>query len=89
MLTEAIFYDTLRQGLWIATITSVPILTAALVAGIGVGLFQALTSIQEMTLTFVPKLLAIVAVFWMSMSFMTETLVSFFQDRIIPMVTGG
>ena len=89
MLTEAIFYDTLRQGLWIATITSVPILTAALVAGIGVGLFQALTSIQEMTLTLVPKLLAIVAVFWMSMSFMTETLVSFFQDRIIPMVTGG
>ncbi len=56
MLTEAIFFDTLRQGLWIATITSVPILTAALVAGVVVGLFQALTSIQEMTLTFVPKL---------------------------------
>ncbi|MAU47011.1 MULTISPECIES: flagellar biosynthetic protein FliQ [Salipiger] len=89
MLTEAIFYDTLRQGLWIATVTSVPILTAALVAGVGVGLFQALTSIQEMTLTFVPKLMAIVVVFWMSMSFMTETLVGFFQGRIIPMITGG
>lgn len=89
MLTEAIFYDTLRQGLWIATVTSVPILTAALVAGVGVGLFQALTSIQEMTLTFVPKLMAIVVVFWTSMSFMTETLVGFFQGRIIPMITGG
>ncbi|MDO6586402.1 flagellar biosynthetic protein FliQ [Salipiger sp. 1_MG-2023] len=89
MLTEAIFYDTLRQGLWIATITSVPILTAALVAGVSVGLFQALTSIQEMTLTFVPKLLAILLVFWMSMSFMTNTLVSYFQDRILPMITGG
>ncbi|EEX13133.1 flagellar biosynthetic protein FliQ [Citreicella sp. SE45] len=89
MLTEAIFYDTLRQGLWIATVTSAPILTAALVAGVGVGLFQALTSIQEMTLTFVPKLMAIVVVFWMSMSFMTETLVGFFQGRIIPMITGG
>lgn len=89
MLTEAIFYDMLRQGLWIATVTSVPILTAALVAGVGVGLFQALTSIQEMTLTFVPKLMAIVVVFWMSMSFMTETLVGFFQGRIIPMITGG
>ncbi|WP_226559243.1 flagellar biosynthetic protein FliQ [Salipiger thiooxidans] len=89
MLTEAIFYDTLRQGLWIATVTSVPILTAALVAGVGVGLFQALTSIQEMTLTFVPKLMAIVVVFWMSMTFMTETLVGFFQGRIIPMITGG
>ncbi|MBS0123659.1 flagellar biosynthetic protein FliQ [Thetidibacter halocola] len=89
MLTEAIFFDTLRQGLWIATITSVPILTAALVAGVGVGLFQALTSIQEMTLTFVPKLMAIVAVFWLSMSFMTETLVDFFQNHIIPIITGA
>ena len=89
MLTETIFFDTLRQGLWVATITSVPILSAALLAGVGVGLFQALTSIQEMTLTFVPKLLAIVAVFWMSMGFMTETLVDFFQNRIIPIVIGG
>ena len=89
MLTETIFFDTLRQGLWIATITSVPILSAALVAGVGVGLFQALTSIQEMTLTFVPKLMAIVVVFWLSMSFMTRTLVDFFQNQIIPIVTGG
>ncbi len=89
MLTEAIFFDTLRQGLWIATITSVPILMAALVAGVVVGLFQALTSIQEMTLTFVPKLACIVGVFWISMSFMTETLVSFFQDQIIPIIAGG
>lgn len=89
MLNEVIFFDTLRQGLWIATIISVPILTAALVAGVSVGLFQALTSIQEMTLTFVPKLLAIVAVFWISMSFMTETIVAFFQDHIIPMIVGG
>lgn len=89
MLTEVIFFDTLRMGLWIATITAVPILTAALVAGVGVGLFQALTSIQEMTLTFVPKLLAIVVVFWMSMSFMTRTLIDFFQGQIIPLITGG
>ncbi|WP_146588176.1 flagellar biosynthetic protein FliQ [Puniceibacterium confluentis] len=89
MLTEAIFFDTLRQGLWIATITSVPILSAALVAGVTVGLFQALTSIQEMTLTFVPKLACIVGVFWVSMSFMTETLVAFFQDQIIPIIAGG
>lgn len=89
MMNEAIFFDTMRQGLWIATITSVPILTAALLAGVTVGLFQALTSIQEMTLTFVPKLLCIVIVFWMSMSFMTSTLVDFFQGQIIPIITGG
>ncbi len=89
MQSEVIFYDTLRQGLWVAVMISIPILTVALVAGLVVGLFQALTSIQEMTLTFVPKLAAIVAVFWISMGFMTTTLVSFFQDRLIPLIIGG
>ncbi|WP_300011716.1 flagellar biosynthetic protein FliQ [uncultured Roseobacter sp.] len=89
MLDEVLFFDTLRQGLWIAVIISIPILTAALVTGVSIGLVQALTSIQEMTLTFVPKLAAIVIVFWISMGFMTQTLVSFFHNRIIPLIIGG
>lgn len=88
-MTEVVFFDTLRQALWIGVIISAPILTVALVAGVGVGLFQALTSVQEMTLTFVPKLLAIIVVFWVTMSFMTTALVDFFTDRIIPMIAGG
>ena len=88
-MEQGVFYDTLRQGLWVAVITSVPILSVALVAGLIVGLFQALTSIQEMTLTFVPKLGAIVLVYWMSMGFMTQTLVSFFQDTLVPLMIGG
>jgi flagellar biosynthetic protein FliQ len=88
-MDELIFFDTLRQGLWIGTLISAPILGAALVAGVGVGLFQALTSIQEMSLTFVPKLLAIVLVFWASMSFMTATLVSFFHGEILPLIAGS
>lgn len=89
MLDEVVFFDTLRQGLWVAVIISLPILTVALLAGVTVGLFQALTSIQELTLTFVPKLAAIVVVFWLSMGFMTQTLVAFFQDRLIPLIIGG
>lgn len=89
MLSEGLFYDTLRQGLWVAVIISVPILTVALVTGLVIGLFQALTSIQEMTLTFVPKLAAIVIVFWLSMGFMTQTLVSFFDSQIIPLIIGA
>ena len=42
-----------------------------------------------MTLTFVPKVAAILAVFWMSMGFMTETLVSYFQNTLIPIIAGG
>lgn len=88
-MQETVLFDTLRQGLWIATLISTPILTAALVAGVSVGLFQALTSIQEMTLTFVPKLAAILLVFWVSMSFMTTTLVDFFQNEIVPLIAGA
>ncbi|WP_300515716.1 flagellar biosynthetic protein FliQ [Aliiroseovarius sp.] len=89
MMDEVIFYDTLRAGLWNAVLIALPILTVALAAGVAVGLFQALTSIQELTLTFVPKLAAILAVFWVSMSFMTETLVGFFQATIITLIAGG
>jgi len=86
---DAVFYDTLRQGLWVAVIVSVPILAVALLAGLAVGLFQALTSVQEMTLTFVPKLVAIVVVFWASMGFMTETLTSYFQRDLVPLIAGA
>ena len=87
-MEEMVFYDTLRQGLWAAVIMSMPILAVALLTGILVGLFQALTSIQEMTLTFVPKLAAILLVFWATMGFMTETLSAFFVQRIIPLIAG-
>ena len=89
MMEEIVFYDTLRQGLWISVQISTPILVVALIAGLTVGIFQALTSVQEMTLTFVPKLAAIVAVFWVSMGFMTETLTSFFKGQLIPLIAGG
>jgi flagellar biosynthetic protein FliQ len=88
-MTEAMIFDIMRQGLWISVLISAPLLTVALVAGVVVGLFQALTSIQEMTLTFVPKAAMMIAVFWASMSFMTSTLVSFFTDTIIPQIAGG
>ena len=89
MSDEVVFFDTMRQGLWVALVISLPILGVALLAGLVVGLFQALTSIQELTLTFVPKLAAIVIVFWLSMGFMTQTLVAFFQDRLVPLIIGG
>jgi flagellar biosynthetic protein FliQ len=87
-MDELIFFDTLRAGLWNAVLISTPILTAALISGVVVGLFQALTSVQEMTLTFVPKLAAIIAVFWVSMSYMTATLTGYFADTLIPIIAG-
>ena len=86
---DAVLYDAMRQGLWIAFLISWPILSVALVAGLAVGLFQALTSIQELTLTFVPKLAAIVAVFWLTMGYMSAQLVAFFQTVVAPQIAGG
>lgn len=86
MIDDIAFFDTLRQGLWISVVIATPILFTALVAGVAVGLFQALTSIQEMTLTFVPKLAAIVGVFWLSMNFMSESLTAFWTEHLIPLI---
>jgi flagellar biosynthetic protein FliQ len=88
-MSEEVLYDVMRQGLWASVLISALLLGVALVAGVVVGLFQALTSIQEATLTFVPKAGLMIAVFWASMSFMTATLVSFFKDRVIPLIAGG
>ena len=88
-MTSMFFFDVLRQGLWVAVIISLPILAVALVTGVAVGLFQALTSIQEMTLTFVPKLAAIVVTFWISMDFMAGTLIELWRAQLIPAIAGG
>jgi len=89
LMSDVAFYDLLRQGLWIAVAMSAPMLTVALIAGISVGLFQALTSVQEMTLTFVPKVAAMLVVFWVSMNFMTGLLVEFFRGQVLPAIVGG
>jgi flagellar biosynthesis protein FliQ len=88
-MSDAVFFDTLRQALWIAVAISAPMLAVALIAGVSIGLLQALTSVQEMTLTFVPKVGAMLIAYWVSMSFMTELLVRFFSDRIIPLIAGS
>lgn len=88
-MSEIAFFDLMRQGLWVAVVMSAPLLGVALVAGLTIGLFQALTSVQEMTLTFVPKILAMLAVFWVSMSAMTTLLVDFFQGQLLPVIAGG
>ncbi len=89
MMGEAMIFDSLREALWIAVRISAPMLAVALAAGLAIGLLQALTSVQESTLTFVPKVGAMLAVFWVSMSFMTATLVDFFTNRIIPVIAGA
>jgi flagellar biosynthetic protein FliQ len=88
-MDEAGFVGLMRDAIWVGTAISAPVLVVALAVGLAIGLLQALTSIQELTLTFVPKLAAILLVFWLSLSFMGQGLIAFFQARIIPLVAGG
>ena len=81
-------FDLLRAGLWTAVLVSMPILGVTLVVGVVIGLLQALTSVQEMTLTFVPKMAAILIAFWMTMGFMTQSLQEYFQSTLIPLIAG-
>ena len=88
-MDQNLIFDVTRQALWIAVRMSAPLLAVALVTGVIIGLFQALTSVQEMTLTFVPKVGLMLGVFWVPMSFMTATLAGFFTDQILPLIAGG
>lgn len=81
--------DITRAALWVTFIVALPTLVIALVVGVAIGLIQALTSVQEMTLTFVPKLAAIAITFWITMGFMANEIVSLFQNRLIPLIGGG
>ena len=53
------FIGVAQQALWILALACAPILIPALVAGLILGMFQAATSINEQTLTFVPKLIVV------------------------------
>ena len=58
-MDTAMVVDLARQALWITMLISAPMLLVALVVGLIVGIFQAATSINEQTLSFIPKLLAL------------------------------
>jgi flagellar biosynthetic protein FliQ len=58
-MTGAESIDLARQAIWVLLEVAAPAMITALVVGLGVGLLQALTQIQEQTLVFVPKILAI------------------------------
>ena len=78
--------DIVRESLWVLLIISAPVMVVALVVGLAIALFQALTQIQEMTLTFVPKIVAIFLCLIIFLPFMMETMVTFTEgiaDKII------
>ena len=68
-----------RQTIWVIVQTSVPLLLVSMIVGLIISLFQTLTSIQEQTLTFVPKLLAIMIALMIMGNWLLNEIVSFMQ----------
>ena len=71
------FIDFMQRAFYVGLMLSSPILGAALSVGIGVSIFQTVTSIQEQTLVFVPKMLAVLGALVLFFTFMLRTLMNF------------
>ncbi|MCH2458362.1 flagellar biosynthetic protein FliQ [Henriciella barbarensis] len=87
-MTELAIFEILRGAFWTAALMALPILAVTLVLGFAIGLLQALTSIQEMTLTFVPKIMAVVVVFFLTLGYMTQLCLDFFNNSVLPIIAG-
>lgn len=77
-----------RQALWTALMIGSPVLLSGLCVGLMIGLFQALTQIQEQTLIYVPKILAIFATMLLALPFMADSLHAHML-RISSRIIGG
>jgi len=84
-MNEVTVIEVGREALFVILKTSGPIMLAGLIVGLAVALLQALTTIQEMTLTFVPKILVIFIAVIVFLPFMMTTVIEFTNglfDRI-------
>jgi flagellar biosynthesis protein FliQ len=79
-----------QQALFVTVLVSAPLLLTALLVGLVVSIFQAATQINEMTLSFIPKLLAMFAVLVLVGPWMLTTLVDYVQRLFgsIPQIVG-
>ncbi|HEX7509832.1 MAG TPA: flagellar biosynthesis protein FliQ [Chitinivibrionales bacterium] len=76
-MDPAFAIDIGKQALWITLVISGPLLLVGLVVGLFIGIIQAVTQIHEMTLTFIPKILAVVGVFFVLMPWMAIKLIDY------------
>ncbi|MEQ1900587.1 MAG: flagellar biosynthesis protein FliQ [Devosia sp.] len=81
--------DIARDGIWVLVIVSAPMMIVGLVVGVVIALFQALTQIQEMTLVFVPKILAIFVTIIIALPFMGATMGAYMTKLADMIATGG
>jgi flagellar biosynthetic protein FliQ len=78
-----------RQGFFVVLLLAGPLMVVATVVGLVVALFQALTTVQEATLTFAPKIVAMFAAMLLLLPFMMTTLIEFTRELFSRAMLGG
>jgi flagellar biosynthetic protein FliQ len=81
--------DVARDGVWTILKVGGPLMAVTLIVGVAVSLVQALTQIQEMTLVFVPKILALFAALLIALPFMGDALAGHMARIAGRIVSGG
>ncbi len=79
MITQEAILDIARDAIYTIIITSAPLLVVSLVVGLIISIFQTVTSIQEQTLTFVPKILAVFVTLMICGSWMMDNMSSLIE----------
>jgi flagellar biosynthesis protein FliQ len=81
--------DIARDAIVTLVIVSSPLMLVGLIVGVAISLFQALTQIQEMTLVFVPKILAIFVAMLVALPFMADSLQGYMSRLAARIIAGG
>ncbi|MBQ3560017.1 MAG: flagellar biosynthesis protein FliQ [Agathobacter sp.] len=79
MITQDAVLDIARDAIFNIIIVSAPLLLISLIVGLIISIFQTVTSIQEQTLTFVPKILAVFITLMLAGSWMMNTMIEFVE----------
>jgi flagellar biosynthetic protein FliQ len=87
-MNEADALDLVQYAVWTVLTASAPVVLVAMAVGIGIALIQALTQIQEITLTFVPKIVAIMLIVALTGPFMGSQ-ISAFTNVIFQRIENG
>ena len=87
-MNEADALDIVQAALWTVIAASGPAILAAMVVGVVIALFQALTQVQEMTLTFVPKIVVIIAVVTVTAPFIGAQVLAF-SEQVYARIENG
>ena len=79
MITQDAVLDIARSAVYTIVMVSAPLLLVSLIVGLIISIFQTVTSIQEQTLTFVPKILAVFITLMLAGSWMMNTMLEFIE----------